>query len=218
MTKPKRPTADTRERILEAACRLFAENGYRNTTMAMICRSSGTNNAAANYHFGSKESLYRSAWRHAHDQSVLAITPDGGAAPDQSPEVRLQARIRASLQRVMFSDAVAFRIMRQEIASPTGLLQEVIEEAIRPMRQATQAILRELLGPHATQRDVQFCEVCVVAPCLHIGQSLQAHKYDGLAPVFDRTMLDQISEHFVAFALAGIAETRARIEHRKVSG
>ena len=217
MAKPRRLIADTREKILEAACRLFAERGYRNTTTAMICRSAGANNAAVNYHFGSKENLYRSAWRHAHDRSVLAISPDGGVGQDQPAEARLRGRIRASLQRVMFNDAVEFRIMRQEIASSTGLLREVIEEAIRPMRQAMQAILRELLGPQATQRSVQLCEVCVIGPWMHIAQSVQARRFEGLALVLDMNGLDEVAEHFAAFALAGIAETRTRIERRKAS-
>ena len=217
MSKPARRSGDTGKRILEAACRLFADRGYRNTTTAMICRSAGANNAAVNYHFGSKENLYRSAWRYAHDRSVSAISPDGGVGQDQPPEARLRGRIRANLERLMFGDAIAFRIIRQEIASPTGLLREVIEEAIRPTRQAFQAILRELLGPQATQRDVQLCEVCVVAPWMHIGQTLQARTHEGLAPVFDKGMLDQITDHFAAFALAGIAETHARIERGDVN-
>jgi len=218
MAKTEQPKADARQRILNAACRLFAENGYRKTTTAMICHAAGANNAAVNYHFGSKANLYRSAWRDAHSRSASAVSPDGGVASDQPPEVRLRARIRAGLNRVMFSDAIEFRIIRQEVASPTGLLREVIDEAVRPMRLAMQAILRELLGPKASQLDVELCEVCVVGPWMHIVQSLQARKFEGLAPILDMNMLDEIAEHFASFALAGIAQTRARIERRKAGG
>ncbi len=47
----------TRERILLAAERLFAEKGVENATLKMVTQEAGVNLAAVNYHFGSKEEL-----------------------------------------------------------------------------------------------------------------------------------------------------------------
>jgi TetR/AcrR family transcriptional regulator, regulator of cefoperazone and chloramphenicol sensitivity len=207
-----RQSGETRENILEAACRLFAENGYRGTTVAMICRTAQVNIAAVNYHFGSKENLYQRAWRHAHDQLLIKIPPDGGTASDRPPGERLRGRIRAGLQRAMLGDVVEFRIVRNEMANPTGLLRQVIDDAIRPIRQATQAILRELLGPQATDLDVELCEVYVIAPLMHVLHHRQAEKHEGLAPIFREELLEAMADHFTAFALAGIAEVRRRIK------
>jgi len=41
-----------------------------------------------------------------------------------------------------------------------------------------QAILRELLGPKATDIDV---EVCVVAPCMHVTHTGKRRKHEGTA-------------------------------------
>jgi AcrR family transcriptional regulator len=49
--------ADTRERILDAAERLFAENGFQNTSLRQITAEAHVNLAAINYHFQSKEQL-----------------------------------------------------------------------------------------------------------------------------------------------------------------
>jgi AcrR family transcriptional regulator len=54
---------DTRERILDAAERLFMESGYEGTSMRMITGKAGVNLAAVNYHFGSKEALLREVFR-----------------------------------------------------------------------------------------------------------------------------------------------------------
>ena len=49
--------SDTKERILDAAERLFADNGFPATSMRDITQEAGVNLAAVNYHFGSKEAL-----------------------------------------------------------------------------------------------------------------------------------------------------------------
>ena len=48
---------DTKARILDAAERLFADNGYSATSLRDITNEAGVNLAAVNYHFGSKEAL-----------------------------------------------------------------------------------------------------------------------------------------------------------------
>jgi AcrR family transcriptional regulator len=212
MMELNRQSGDTREKVLDVACRLFAEKGYRGTTVALICREAQANIAAVNYHFSSKENLYQLAWRHAHEQLLAQVPPDGGVGPDRPAAERLRGRIRAALQRAMLGDAIEFRIMRHEMANPTGLLRQVIDDAIRPIREATQAILRELLGPRATDMDVELCEVCVVAPWMHVTHHRQAEKHEGLAPVFREGMLEAMVDHFMTFALAGIRETRLRIQ------
>src|SRR5581483_10822770 len=47
----------TRERILDTAERLFAENGYSGTSLRAIIHHAGVNLAAVHYHFKSKEAL-----------------------------------------------------------------------------------------------------------------------------------------------------------------
>uniref|UniRef100_A0AAU3H6V8 TetR family transcriptional regulator n=1 Tax=Streptomyces sp. NBC_01401 TaxID=2903854 RepID=A0AAU3H6V8_9ACTN len=50
-------TPDTRTQILDAAERLFAEHGYRGTSVRAITKLAGANLAAVGYHFGSKAEL-----------------------------------------------------------------------------------------------------------------------------------------------------------------
>lgn len=63
---------ETRDRILRAGCRVFAEKGYSDATVADICSVAGTNMASVNYHFGSKDELYAEVWRHAWRQAEEA--------------------------------------------------------------------------------------------------------------------------------------------------
>jgi AcrR family transcriptional regulator len=54
------PTTDTKEKIINVAERLFAERGFAGTTLRNVSTEADVNLAAVNYHFGSKEELFRS--------------------------------------------------------------------------------------------------------------------------------------------------------------
>lgn len=60
-------SVDTRERILDAAERLFMAHGYEGTSMRQITGEASVNLAAVNYHFGSKESLMQEVFRRRLD-------------------------------------------------------------------------------------------------------------------------------------------------------
>ncbi len=48
---------ETKERILDVAERLFADFGYKATSLRDITSEAGVNLASVNYHFGSKDAL-----------------------------------------------------------------------------------------------------------------------------------------------------------------
>jgi AcrR family transcriptional regulator len=50
---------DPKERLLDAAERLFAERGFEGTSMRALTQAAGLSVSAANYHFGSKDELLR---------------------------------------------------------------------------------------------------------------------------------------------------------------
>ncbi len=54
-----RPSEVTRERIMKAAERLFAEHGYEGTSIRAIVAKARVNQAAINYHFAGKDGLYQ---------------------------------------------------------------------------------------------------------------------------------------------------------------
>jgi hypothetical protein len=145
---------------------------------------------------------------------LALVPPEGGVAAARPAAARLRGRIRAGLQRALLGEAVELNMVRNEMAQPTGLLDQVIEDAIRPIRQETQALLRELLGPRATDLDVELCEICVVAPWMHMMHHRQAEKHQGVSPIFREEMLDAMTERLTAFALAGIRETRRQVAGR----
>jgi AcrR family transcriptional regulator len=77
---------DTRTQILDAAEHLFAERGYRGTSVRAITDRAGANLAAVGYHFGSKAELLAAVARRVIEpinaaqcaglDRLLARTPD----------------------------------------------------------------------------------------------------------------------------------------------
>jgi AcrR family transcriptional regulator/transposase len=53
----RKSEADTVERIVEVAERMFAESGYRGVSLRAVMRECNVHAAAVHYHFGSKEAL-----------------------------------------------------------------------------------------------------------------------------------------------------------------
>ncbi|MDR7275295.1 TetR/AcrR family transcriptional regulator [Catenuloplanes atrovinosus] len=81
---------DTRTQLLDAAERLFAEHGFRGTSIRAVTDLAGANLAAVGYHFGSKADLLAAVARRAVEpitaaqsanlDRLLARTPDPAVA------------------------------------------------------------------------------------------------------------------------------------------
>ena len=88
-------TASSRERLLEAAKRLFAAHGYEQTATSAIAREAGTSESQLMRYFGGKsgllEALFEDAWTHLNARVARAIQ---GAAGNRE-------RLLAALQTIV---------------------------------------------------------------------------------------------------------------------
>jgi len=200
-----------KEKLLGAASDVFAEKGFRDATVAEICSRAGANISAVNYHFGSKEALYQETWRHSFSESLKAFPLDGGVGATASAEERLRGQLTSMIQRIADENNKDFFIAQMELINPTGLLQEVMQAELIPMRQQTLALVRELLGPEATEVEVQFCEISTISMCVHpmvmqrIARRTQGR---GMPAIIED--ITAFAEHVVRFALAGIKAHRIK--------
>jgi TetR/AcrR family transcriptional regulator, regulator of cefoperazone and chloramphenicol sensitivity len=214
---------DAQTRLLEAASDVFAEKGFRDATIVDICERARTNIAAVNYYFRSKEKLYAEAWRMAFYRSLAAHPPDGGVQAEAPSEQRLAGRVRSVIQRIVDPETHEFDIIQKEHANPTGLLVEVMQESIQPMRQKMEFIVRELLGDRASDQQVELCQMSIMAQCLHTMIHRRHHKMfsEGNAPPscsYSKFSVDEITDHIVRFSLAGIQKLREEIESGITAG
>jgi AcrR family transcriptional regulator len=121
----------TRERLLQAATRLFADNGYRGASVRDICNLAGANPGAVSYHFVGKRQLYRAVLRRA----AAGLAEMGPAAEDDSGE-RKPVGVLHALQKVldrMQSDDAATRLLLRDLADGGSV---AIESLTPPLRTA----------------------------------------------------------------------------------
>jgi TetR/AcrR family transcriptional regulator, regulator of cefoperazone and chloramphenicol sensitivity len=212
MKERTRKEGNTSRKLLVSASAVFAAKGYRDATVAEICERAGTNIAAVNYHFGSKEDLYRESWLFTFRASIAAHPPDGGLPVDAPAEERLRGYIVTTLQRAIAEENEEFRIMTKEITQPTGLLDIVAHEAIMPLQQMLEHVIRELIGPEAAEQQVQFCGMSILNQCMHpMVMHIWGHdtvKRHPMPPVIDN--IESFAEHVFRFSLAGIYAYRSR--------
>jgi len=207
----------TRSRVLKSACAVFAAKGYRDATIAEICEGAGANVASVNYHFRDKESLYAEVWRDAHRRAFEAYPPDGGLPDDASAEQRLGAHVRALLQRVLCpGEAGQFaHLLVREMVEPTAALQEILDEAIRPQRDRSIDIVRELLGEGASEFQVRLSVMSIMNQCLAFAFTKPVREHFTGQADLDEAQVEKLADHILQFSLAGLREIRRQMEERQ---
>jgi TetR/AcrR family transcriptional regulator, regulator of cefoperazone and chloramphenicol sensitivity len=223
MKKQRTDGQKTRQRLLVAAGEVFAEKGFWEATNADICEKAGVNTAAVNYHFSSKEELYVEAWKCSFEKSIQKHPPDCGVSPDASVQERLRGRILSFMCRIADPQTYEIDIIHKEMACPTGLLNEVIEESTKPVRRDIESLIKEILGKGASEEQVRFYNMNIMALCfgplLHIRHSKKGggmpHPKDFPAELD----VEEFADHTTDFILNGMYGIRGEAgknqEHSK---
>ena len=157
----------TRRRIIDAACHVFSQKGFRDATHEMICGEAEANKAAINYHFGDKKSLYRAVWQHLLDAADREHPVSGNLPEDRAPSERLGSHVQALLNR-RFGEGSSRQLERLrslEHVNPTGLVDDILSAHHGRNRRQMLAVLGELLGDEASDNVIRFYETSVLALC-----------------------------------------------------
>jgi AcrR family transcriptional regulator len=161
-----RPSEVTRERILKAAERLFAERGYEATSIRAIVAKARVNQAAINYHFAGKDGLYREVLRAA----FRALTEHQLAHVEEmkamSREQALVEFVRHQLQPLIGRDELSrhLRIFNWEAVRPTAVFRKLLSEEAAPFMGVAVDLVRRFL-PDADQRTLVVAAIWLIGQC-----------------------------------------------------
>jgi AcrR family transcriptional regulator len=215
--KGKKP--DTRQRLLEAACMVFAEKGYRDATIQEICDRAGANVAAVNYHFGDKERLYDLAWRYAYDLARDKYPIEVELSEEVGPEKRLEIVIRSLLGRIFDSGLAGCfpKFTLRESAEPTSALVKIVDEVMRPHGKYVGEIMNQLLGQSADNHHTHLCAMSVISQCLFFSFNRNIRKLIINRDSLSSKEVDALADHIYRFVLAGIRDVRASNQEHQAS-
>ncbi|MBH0781585.1 TetR/AcrR family transcriptional regulator [Nocardia sp. NEAU-351] len=145
----------TRTAILDAARKLFVENGFDATSVDDIARESQLSKGAVYHHFHDKQQVFAEVYRAAATE-VISVVAAAAVAPDLEPWERAEVAARTALSRYA-AEPDTRSLLRQvtgvlgeertravdsEIALPLirGLLEELKRlELLRPVDVETTA-------------------------------------------------------------------------------
>lgn len=136
-------TATAYRRMIRAATRLIARQGYTRTTLAQVGKEAGYTGGLVSHHFGSKEGLLRAlveraAGRFYQDQLLAATRGKSGLdALCASMDTYLdELVVREEYMRALY-------VLMGESLGPVSEINEVFAELNRGFRHSARAWIRE---------------------------------------------------------------------------
>lgn len=204
--------SETRIRILETAAEIFASRGFAATTIRQICGQAQVNLAAVNYHFGSKEGLYRETIRYLRARAYERYPITYGLSADATPDEQLRAFIRSFLLRTSFDEKNHDfgTIVMREMVEPTAALDMMLDEGIRSLFGQLVGIVQNLLPEDAEAETILASARSIISQCLFYLFSRSVINRMAPEEKFGLEDLDRIAGqilHFSLCALEGIGES-----------
>jgi AcrR family transcriptional regulator len=197
---------DTKERILDAAERLFAANGFAGTSLRAITREAGVNLAAVHYHYGTKKDLLRAVLSRIVvpvNRERLEMLERAEAREDlPTVEGILEAYLAPGLRAVQDlgeRGIVITRFLGRSYTEPTELVQALVREQFEDVGQRfTEALSRAL--PNLPEAELYWRFKLVVGVMTHI--QADAGRSDAYAE--DLSDVAGTVRRLVAFLAAGL--------------
>ena len=180
-----------RERLLDAAEKLFAENGFDGTSVRSITQLAKCNIAAVNYHFGNKEKLY-------YEVVIRCLRMLRELRIRRINELMAQGAENVTLERLLDVFAKAFleplidesrgpaimQIMHREMLAPHMPKTLFLEETFLPVTNALKKALMAVC-PYLSQPNAILVIHLIIAQLIHVVQMMHLFGDDAIAVLGD---------------------------------
>lgn len=213
-TRHRRP--DSKRHILTAACRLFAEKGFRGTHIREICDKADVNVATICYYFHGKQKLYESVAEEACQR--LSIPPETLAAftSQMTPGQRLSAIVKSLFERLSGDGEWVAKLAARELVEPVVGRQGPVGMGLQKDLVLLESAVKQLLGPGVSLDRVRLTALSLLSQCVFFCASQRA-----LPLIFPECKLatlsrDNLAEHVARFGIGGCEnERKASVRSRR---
>lgn len=199
-----------KERILDIAEKLFAQDGYAAVSVRQITAEAQCNLAAVNYHFGNKKNLYLEVFRSR-------LVPNGKQV-NLSFENNLAARTAPTAADVVHALAQAFleegplsdeererhsQLMAREMTRPIGAMEIVIDEVMRPLVESVGCRLRPYLKEGIDDESLTLKILCIFAMVTHFSFA-RASISRLTGREYNKEFKARLVDHIIEFSTKGL--------------
>jgi AcrR family transcriptional regulator len=200
-----RPSDITRERIMKAAERLFAERGYDATSIRAIVAKARVNQAAINYHFDGKDGLYREVLRAAFRALTEQQLEHADEMKAMSREAALAEFIRRQLRPLLGRDEYSrhMRILNWETVRPTAVFRKLLSEEAAPFMGLAVELVRRF-QPEADQRTLVAAAVWLLGQCSVFLRNREQLADPPLGLVLDENSVEWLAQMVSRWATGGL--------------
>lgn len=166
--KPRSDGEQSRLRLLDAAKRLFGEQGFSKTSTREIAQKANANVAAISYYFGDKAGLYKACF------SAICTPVENNIAMFDQPHFTLRESLQGFYRQMVApllagEDAeVLLRLFYREMLEPTGFWQQEIQNNIKPEHMALVGVLCRHLGLKKPNQNVHLLGYAIAAMCVQM--------------------------------------------------
>ena len=199
----RRNRDDIRELLLEAAAVEFGERGFDGASTRAIAARVDAHQPQINYHFDSKDDLWRAAVDHLFSLLDGAMSDvDENMEPAEAFAERIRRLVRFAAAHPELN-----RMMVQEASSPSERMEWVTETYVRPRFEQRRKIWRKLRrdGIAAPLDELFMHYVLIGAASLPYVNAPEAQLLFGTSPT-DPERVEAHAESLVATFLPGLVE------------
>ncbi len=207
MTSAVQATGDreTRDRLLREAELLFADRGFNGVTVREICGAARANVAAVNYHFGDKLGLYREVMRTAIAAMREVTDTARTAGQGLPPADRLRAYVSLFLHRLLTPGRETIHhLIQREVADPTPLLDDLVEQGLRPRLDYLGSIVAAMIGVNPADPRVMLCIMSIMSQTVMYARHNAIADRLGYSAHPTPNEIDTAARHIAEFSIGGI--------------
>lgn len=210
-------TETAQKRLLDVAERLFAERGFDGTSVRLITSTADCNLNAVNYHFQSKDNLYRTVFERLIDElqgqrigGITEATQDAGIDDGPSDGVAMLTAVVEAFARAYVEPLVQggrgkmlLDLMLRELVDPKLPRDLFLSQVIDPTEQALAQVIQTAMPDH----DEQSAALCAASILGQLGHFVTMHNLRGNVAAY--ADLSQVIRHVVAFSMGGVLAAAA---------
>lgn len=153
----------TRKKLIEAAGELFAHKGFAAVTVREIVAKAQTHLSAMNYHFNSKEALYKTVLEVACSESAIS-SDERDYLLEVAPDKALLILIKAAVKAYRCDEGIQWKttLIAREVRQPGIYFDEISKQYLKPDVDFISALIAAAMGEQKVSHATRFATISLI--------------------------------------------------------